>query len=523
MATHRRHTPLQFYTQCIERLPQKFYAQHHRTMEHNALERATQGLYNLRQSARDATASCETIKNAFLGGMKEGESWGLRKWLSQYGNGLQVCTDVECIVRALQQQLDRQADSTHKLAQHLRPLATQTLQRLRTDIPDSYQARSAAHPYLPFFHRIEAALQGIVNFDPTQDDVICIDDSDDETPNKKQKTEDERKIPSKRFSRVLHIEDQIPQKRAEEEDESSSGESDNNGVIEVVGVANREDNINALFDWSCTHCQQVNSIANIYCPACGEENTDKDQVFFSTFGDFVDVKTGLLAAESKSPPQTMPLAMDDTQKIVVSAMAMSNNLNRLADIFDQNQQASIRPVRLPPGSFWEADRYAEALRLFASLLREGLSFVERVDEDQLIRTGNPPYSHVVRHPLCFRDICAALLQNEEEPFSTAAPHCSGGSLPVRTLSSWNMWNGVELLQAIDLVLLNSLAYGKVVEEGKSSQRSQTNKLRKVLWKGIQDIVARHLGADLERRKQCTPTRRSESSGFVVYKIQRETK
>jgi hypothetical protein len=79
-----------------------------------------------------------------------------------------------------------------------------------------------------------------------------------------------------------------------------------------------------------------------------------------------------------------------------------------------------------------------------------------------------------------------------------------------------MWIGKDLLQAIDLVFLNSLAYGNALNQGKSQHRSTTNQLRKKFWNGITDILSNN--SDLESRKQCMPTRRAEKSGFVVYKI-----
>jgi hypothetical protein len=90
-------------------------------------------------------------------------------------------------------------------------------------------------------------------------------------------------------------------------------------------------------------------------------------------------------------------------------------------------------------------------------------------------------------------------------------------LPGRTLNSWNMWRGMDLLQAVDLIFLNSLAYGKLSGEGRSRHQARTNEMRKLLWSRIQVIVANHVG-DQNQRRKCTPTRRSETSGFVVYKI-----
>ena len=78
-----------------------------------------------------------------------------------------------------------------------------------------------------------------------------------------------------------------------------------------------------------------------------------------------------------------------------------------------------------------------------------------------------------------------------------------------------MWIGKDLLQAIDLVFLNSLAYGNALNQGRSQHRSSTNQLRKKFWSGISEILD---SIDLESRKQSMPTRRAEKSGFVVYKI-----
>merc|ERR1740124_904423 len=129
-------------------------------------------------SKRVEYQGCEVMKNTFLGGMKDGESWGLRKWLSKHGGALHICNDLECILRSCQD-LERSLETTRKLGERLRPLAQQALERLRNDVPASYQEHSTAHPYLPFFHRLESALKGMANFDPEDDDVICIDDDDE--------------------------------------------------------------------------------------------------------------------------------------------------------------------------------------------------------------------------------------------------------------------------------------------------------------------------------------------------------
>ena len=95
----------------------------------------------------------EGMKNAFLGGMRDGESWGLRKWLSKNGGALKICNDVELIWGALRN-LTREESTTKELASILRPKAKFALKRLQEGVPKAYQEVSTAHPYLPFFHRL---------------------------------------------------------------------------------------------------------------------------------------------------------------------------------------------------------------------------------------------------------------------------------------------------------------------------------------------------------------------------------
>ena len=172
-------TPRQFYNTYISPLPERFYRKNIRIMDKKVLDDAVQGIQKLCKDARGVELQgCEVMKNTFLGGMKDGESWGLRKWLSKNGGALHICNDCECILNACQK-LDRNENSTSKLAELLRPLAKHALTRLKADVPSSYQEVSTAHPYLPFFHRLESTLKGMSSFDPEDDDVICIDDDDE--------------------------------------------------------------------------------------------------------------------------------------------------------------------------------------------------------------------------------------------------------------------------------------------------------------------------------------------------------
>lgn len=172
-------TPRQFYNTYISPLPERFYRKNLRLMDKKVLDAAVQEIQKLCKDARGVELQgCEVMKNTFLGGMKDGESWGLRKWLSKNGGALHICNDCECILNSCQK-LDRDSSSTTKLAGLLRPLAKNALTRLKADVPSSYQEVSTAHPYLPFFHRLESTLKGMSNFDPEDDDVICIDDDDE--------------------------------------------------------------------------------------------------------------------------------------------------------------------------------------------------------------------------------------------------------------------------------------------------------------------------------------------------------
>jgi hypothetical protein len=227
---------------------------------------------------------------------------------------------------------------------------------------------------------------------------------------------------------------------------------------------------------------------------------------------------------NQTPKPIWPLPIDEPEMKRSAALIIANNLERIATMFDQDQQASIRTIHIPDGSFWDGERYGSALRLFAQIIRspESYHFLECVDDDQLHQAGNSPlFSHVIKHPLSLRQIARSLLGDEMQqssPGDNASHHHATGEdgyLKVRGLSKWNMWIGKDLLQAIDLVFLNSLAYGNALNQGRSPHRSSTNQLRKKFWNGISEILD---NIDSEHRKQSMPTRRAEKSGFIVYKI-----
>ena len=494
-------TPRQFHNAYIAKLPERFYRKNQRKMKHESLSAAVNELQKLCTEAKAVeNQGCEAVKNTFLGGMKDGESWGLRKWLSKHGGALKICTECECVLHACQK-LDRSLDSTRKLSMKLRPLAKKALQKLKADVPSSYQEQSSAHPYLPFFHRLESALRGMSTFDPDDDDVICIDDDDDEVEETKTKSavapptakkSKKRKAPSTSNKTVAKL-------PAQSFCKVSTG-VDSDSDIEILEVLDME---------------PAGSKRGKSSNKPGDDDSEFLKAMLKTFDE--ESTSDLFDSLSQNDEFALPRSPVSDFK---DSLDLAAGLDRLASLFDERKDMYIRPFGVSKSSFWDdTDRYSSALRLFSELLRtpDSTLYMERVDEEGLIRMGQIPYSGVVRHPLCFRDIVTSLLEETDEMDKNVKGSESNGVLPVVGLSSWNMWRGNDLLQAIDLVFLNSLAYEKV-SNGRASTRSNTNKLRKLFWGGIKRVIDSHLGTmDSERRRLCTPTRRGDTSGFVVFK------
>lgn len=178
--TTQNMTPRQFHKTYVEPLPRRFERTNESIMAGEHLHLAKMQLQQLvKDSAMAIPQGCDHVKNAFLGGMRENESWGLRKWLSKNGGAGGICNDLEEVMRMVKA-LKKEEDTTKRLAEILRPIAGQAHDRLKKDVPQAYQEQSSAHPYLPFFHRLEACLKQMASYDPDDDDVICLDDSDDE-------------------------------------------------------------------------------------------------------------------------------------------------------------------------------------------------------------------------------------------------------------------------------------------------------------------------------------------------------
>jgi len=459
----------------------------------------------------------------------------LRKWLSKQGGALHICNDTECLSTSCQK-LDRELESTQKLAIRLRPLASAALKKLKSEIPASYQEQSSAHPYLPFFHRLECALTCMENFDPEDDDVICIVDDDEVEKLKAKASSAPAQSRSKRKRSRTSISagsdlvkgETESQKRKATEQFLSAGSDNNDSDIEVLErkpaprrSSSKKTTTNAT---KVDTNDNVNNYALGGTDDAGDELGLMQELLNSLDDDNNEVNINFDEFERKSDFEEDDLEggnhTSDISKF--GAVEIADGLDSLASLFLSNQHNKVRPDGIEKDPFWDDSvQYASALRLFSEILRapECTSmFLESVDDNELIQEGKLPFIEVVKHPLCLRDIASALLRDFNAVDNSI--ECSNGILPFgTTLPDWNMWKGIELLQAIDLVFLNSLAYWKVNDEGgKSNTRSRTNRLRKLLWAGIKEVIDDSLSpSDADERRRCTPTRRGESSGFVVRK------
>eukprot|EP00429_Kryptoperidinium_foliaceum_P000855 CAMPEP_0176020378 /NCGR_PEP_ID=MMETSP0120_2-20121206/9869_1 /TAXON_ID=160619 /ORGANISM="Kryptoperidinium foliaceum, Strain CCMP 1326" /LENGTH=719 /DNA_ID=CAMNT_0017353471 /DNA_START=179 /DNA_END=2338 /DNA_ORIENTATION=+ len=481
-------TPRQFYNTYIANLPERFYHKNRKTMNPQDLDAAVKELQTLCANARGAERQgCDVMKNTFLGGMKDGESWGLRKWLSKHGGALMICNDSECILNSCQK-LDRSLDSTRKLGERLRPIAKHALTKLKTEVPSSYQEHSTAHPYLPFFHRLEAALKGMSNFDPEDDDVICIDDDDE----------------------VEELKAKPPPPKKEKKKEAPKSSKRKNGVAAAPPAAKRS---KAAVGDHESIIELLENTPKSKRATLDIEATDDAAYMQELLKTFDDDAAGSDLFGGNPDFDSIALPSGDSKK---SSLDLAYGIDRLANLFDSNQQSIVRPGNVGIKVFWDEPRmYASALRIFARILRDqdATMHVEPINQAEF---NDPPYAGVIRNPLCLRDIYTALIEEYDETSQQISSN--SGRLQPEGLKSWNMWHGYDLLQALDLVLLNSLAYGKAAEEGRSNERSLTNKLRKTLWADIKEIVDTNLpSSDQEEKRRCMPTRRGESSGFVILK------
>lgn len=565
-------TTQQFYKKYLENLPTNFQRQYQDVMPSKHLMEAKKQINDLLVEAkRNDYLGCESMKNTFLGGMRDGESWGLRRWLSKNGGALNICNDMELIFQALQK-LNRDEETTKSLASAIRPIALNAFNQLKSHVPQAYQAVSSAHPYLPFFHRMESALSGLKNFDPEDDDVICIDDDDEIEVVKnnfekkavnesrtsdtsgigrnyavgplKRNVDSARSIqqPSWKRKRIGFDDDGYEKKNDHQHKRNESfrnnisttdevdEDSDSDSEIEVLCVkkAEPQDAQAPLNNFS-----QGNPFASMLpprsvtsfpsqteneadgcwiCPLCTVEN-DADQQTCLYCGSDDELDLGSITREAIDTFEDNATHSASGGRNGLNTSKPSNgqlDSNEMAEKIDMlalQCEQGIVTNRSNRNFFWNTDgNYGYILRILSLFLREPSAqwFVNPVDEKRLLEMGKANYRSIIVNPLCLRDICDAIFKSYNTKNGVRV--CKVASLS-KTSLSWDMWSGSELLQAIDLAFLNALAYNG---KNRTQVRLDALALRKRLWMRIQDKAGRG-------GKQYVPTRRGETSGFVVHK------
>lgn len=435
-------------------------------MDPESMNDAYIGIQSLLSDVKKAEYSGkhENMKNAFLGGMRDGESWGLRKWMSKHGGALKICNDLELIWTAFRSMKDPDP-AVIEIARLSRPLAQLSFDRLRKQIPKAYQERSTAHPYLPFFHRLESVLQGLSEFDPEDDDVICLDDLGDQQI--ESKPAHSISTSSYSQSRPKDIETSL---QATQKTESHSNESrrtfdpDSDSDIEIIEskVSKQRDSGNTL---TKSHDTEQTPAAN-KSTSRGYNIADSD-----SNNDFrITGKAGSEGIED-----------------------LAGSIESIASSLELGQE--IRPLSLAGSDdFWSSiSNYICILRLFRNLIlhKSSVHFIDisslaNGDKNEIVR-----YYDVIKRPLFFRDIVTAIK--------------SDGRLAVRTLHKWNMFRGEFLIQAVDLVIVNALAF---VGRNADLRRKEIESLRQQFWNEIRDMT---------RDKKHIPIQRRETSEFVLRK------
>jgi len=449
---------------------------------------------------------CESVKNAFLGGMREGKSWGLRRWLSKNGGALHICSDLENIFQALQN-LDREAEKTRQLASHIRPIAARVHGQLIREVPSAYQEISSAHPYLPFFHRLESVLKSLSTFDPDDDDVLIIDDEEELKALKKKGTQDESK---RKANNTYEINESTTKKQKHEisngnefiggnipnfnsktiQDDKDSIDCEvicitNPSFRSTVDKKNPYTNVNMPIQkydysetvskvppnsWRCKQCTYLNDGASQHCYMCEIDE------------DYTPIPVTVKTSNTHPTP---------TNREYIDIESLFKRIESLASKYDHIKCPNY--FMCDAEQFWNQPRnFAYAVRLLAALIRNPAASMMT---EPTIQNSNDDFKLNIMKPLCFRDIANALL-------------CTTTAYKGKLMVSlhWNMFNGRDLLEATDLVLLNSLVF---YSRNKSSAlRPVIIQLRKRFWEDIRSRA---------RDRANMPMKRGEKSGYVVSK------
>jgi len=506
-----------FYRNLLEPLPDRFFRQNQRKMPRDELRAACDGIQSLLGEAKKVERTgCEGMKNAFLGGMRDGESWGLRRWLSKNGGALQTCNDLELILGSMRQ-LPKATVTTKLLAKKIGPKAKIAYDKLKDEVPNAYQEVSSAHPYLPFFHRLESALKGLHEFDPDDDGVICLDDdsSDEDTvlevgncssnttgvyaSNPPSWTGGAKKdlntdVASCGVDRPRYEKSgsESPILFQQLVDEARKPSFDDDSDIEIVFVKNSTQNDLATNLFTDSAVFDTSSVTDKYSI---DEQLEKGG------GKPSPSYEPRIYGHSFSIPEKQRSILT-TGVAVATAVELVGNIEQIVQALETGQD--IRPQSAQGcRDFWSNPtcNFIIVLRLFQKLINDTAShsFLDPANRQE--------YDNLIKNPLCFRDIVAALCNDDAcESYAVNGARIvrKTGVLGCSGLKKWNMFEGSKLIQAVDLVLLNNLA---VMGKSTNLHRKNVMRLRKSFWEQIRNCS---LGD-----KNNIPTKRKETSGFVI--------
>jgi len=390
----------------------------------------------------------EAMKTAFLGGMRDGQSWGLRQWMSKNGGALKVCNDLEIIMDALQK-LPQDSDITIRVAEHVRSTMKKAYESLVNDVPKSYQAVSPAHPYLPFFHRLESALKGLATFDPEDDDVVCLGDV---------------KPPAS---------------------QATSSSQENQAADTIVTV-------------STPTVPQAASRKRSHDDKSSDDETNQKNakvICFSESDEEVDEKL------QPSNSNSVPFQLDERRIHILDALK-----TQMIHVVDGIlKQLDLSGVQNYCSNFWDLpENYTFALKLFKSIIAHTHAY-PLIQAQVVISTSRHEkqlYDEHIVHPISLYDIAFAL--SDKKTARACVAVTPQGFLTVAGMEKWNMLSGKSLMEAIDVVFLNSMAcatVGSVI-----FVFDEINALRNTFWEKIQRFSQGNQGNN--------PTKLSVSSSFI---------
>mmetsp|Transcript_6121 Transcript_6121/g.11596 ORF Transcript_6121/g.11596 Transcript_6121/m.11596 type:complete len:521 (+) Transcript_6121:3-1565(+) len=514
--------------------------------------------------------------------------------------------------------LDKSAQSTIRMAEVIRPRAQLVFDRLKADVPKAYQEHSSAHPYLPFFHRLEGVLKGLATFDPTDDDVVCLDDDSDveevlPTPVKSEasvgagtsgdstaaattttgtSTTKASGRSSKRPSISGKSDDDTVMgdpKRMKREDSTVSAlsgfdaafgsvlaglaEEDETGggndgslqstqhsnasggggggggntkekpapvTIDLLDSSDEEEEADskpaavaaapaaagtsaatdtttaqaqststdaaASKGWRCPQCTFLNSADSTACKFCDDEDDadfESDPLLKALIdGTFAD---DFGASNTVAAAATSPSAAAASRSSGHSASTLSNKVDGVIAGFESSMHFMLRPVEVDTKTdHWNDEaNYVWILKLLKMMMQkaDARSFLHPPDPTELFLAGYPPYESIVKHPVCFSDIVLALTNS-----TTSGSHLWGDG-KVASLPKLNLWEGKQLLESIDIVMLNALVYyGGGRDDAKYTSAKM---LRSYYWQTLDEKA--------QGNKSVLPRRRKPSDAFIVKK------